>query len=333
MQALVLPEVKKPLQVEERPDLQPGDGEAVVRLHAAALNRRDFWITQGMYPGIKTPAVLGSDGAGVVARSGAGSDDHWVGREVVINPGWDWGEDEAAQGGRFRILGMPDDGTFATEIVVPEKYLHPKPLHLSWQEAAAVPLAAVTAYRVLFVQGQVRSGETVLISGIGGGVATFALQFALAAGAKVLVTSSSAEKIQRAVEMGAIAGYNYGADDWHTQLASEHGEVDLVIDGACGECYGHYVGLAAAGGRIVHYGATAGPPSTIDLFGVFWKQLRLIGSTMGSPRDFQAMLDMVNEHQIKPVVDGVYPLSAGSEALQRMAESQQLGKLVLDTLD
>ena len=332
MRVLTLPEVKHALQIKERPGLEPGEGEVVVRLHAAALNRRDFWITQGMYPGIKTPVVLGSDGAGVVARVGAGSHDRWVDQNVVINPGWEWGTDEAVQCGQFRILGMPDDGTFATEIVVPEKYLHPKPEHLSWTEAAALPLAAVTAYRALFTQGQLASGESVLISGIGGGVAMFALQFALAAGAKTFVTSSSAKKIQRAVEMGATAGFNYGTEDWHTQLTSEHGGVNLIIDGACGDGYGTLVDLAVPGGRIVHYGATAGPPSTIDLFSVFWKQLRLIGSTMGSPGDFQAMLGMVNARQITPVVDQVYPLAEGNQALQRMAESQQLGKLVLDTL-
>lgn len=332
MQTLVLREIKQELHIEERPDLEPGKDSAVVRLHAAALNRRDFWIMQGMYPGVVTPAVLGSDGAGVVASVGTGSDNHWVDQEVVVNPGWQWGEDEAAQSAKFRILGMPDDGTFATEIVVPTKYLHPKPPHLSWQQAAAIPLAAVTAYRALFIQGRLASDESVLISGIGGGVAMFALQFALAAGAKTLVTSSSAEKIQHTVEMGATAGFNYGTEDWHKQIASEHGGVNLIIDGAGGSGYGNFIDLALPGGRIVNYGATAGPPSTIDLFNVFWKQLHLIGSTMGSPANFQAMLDMVNAHQIAPVVDRVYPLSEANQALHCLAESQQLGKLVVDTM-
>ena len=333
MKALVLREVKQSLQIEQQPDLEPGEGEVAVRLHAAALNRRDFWITKGMYPGIRTPVVLGSDGAGVVAQVGPSGDDLWLNQEVVINPGWEWGDHEAAQHREFHILGMPTQGTFAGRVVVPQKYLHRKPRHLTWEEAAAIPLAAVTAYRALFVQGCLTAGERVLISGIGGGVAVFALQFALAADAEVLVTSSSDEKIKRAIGLGAVAGYNYAADDWHEQVKSKHGGVNIVIDGACGNSYGKFVDLALPGGRIVHYGATAGPPGSIDFFTVFWKQLHLIGSTMGSPDDFQAMIDMVETKQIRPVLDRVYKLVEGNAALQRMAESKQFGKIVLKTLD
>ena len=203
MKALVLNEIKQPLTLEERPDLQSVAGEVVVTLKAAALNRRDFWITRGMYPGIATPIVPGSDGAGVVTKLGEGVDPAWLDRKAIINPGFDWGDSQSAQADEFTILGLPRDGTFATEVAVPVGQLHAKPEALDWEHAAALPLAGVTAYRAVFSQGGLKSGETVLITGIGGGVATFALQFAVAAGANVWVTSSSPEKIERAKALGA----------------------------------------------------------------------------------------------------------------------------------
>lgn len=329
MKALVLRKIKQPLHLEERPQLEPGDGQVVVRLEAAALNRRDFWITQGLYPGIRTPVILGSDGAGTVLRTGTGVDAGQASRNVIVNPSLEWGSSEAAQSGDFRILGMPDDGTFATEACVGVAQLAPKPEHLDWTGAAALPLAGLTAYRALCVQGGLRAGERVLVTGIGGGVATLALQFAVASGAKAFVTSSSPEKIERAVQLGALAGYDYTADGWSKRLAAEHGPVDLIIDSAGGEGFHHLIDLTAPGGRIVTYGATAGPPGRIDLFKIFWKQLRLIGSTMGSPADFRAMLDLVNAHRVTPVVDRVAPLSEGNELLESMKSSPQFGKLVL----
>ncbi|MEO8498344.1 MAG: zinc-binding dehydrogenase [Planctomycetota bacterium] len=326
MKALVLTELKHPLQLEQRDELVPGPGEAVVALKASALNRRDYWITQGMYPGIQLPVVLGSDGAGVVMHVGDGVSQDLLQREVIINPGWDWGGFEAAQSDAFRILGMPDDGTFADEVKVPAEYLADKPQHLDWHEAAALPLAGVTAYRAVFTQGRLQPGERVLISGVGGGVATFALQYALAAGASVVVTSSSAEKIERAIQLGASAGFNYTAEGWHNQLLKEQGPVDLVIDSAGGDGYANLIDVAAPGGRIVNYGATAGPPKKLDLFKIFWKQLHLIGSTMGSPDDFAAMLAFVNQHKIKPVVDEVFSLVDGNEAIERMKNSRQFGR-------
>ncbi|MEQ8788849.1 MAG: zinc-binding dehydrogenase [Pirellulaceae bacterium] len=330
MQALVLHELKSPLKLEQRPQFEPGPRQVVVQLKAAALNRRDYWITQGMYPGIKLPVVLGSDGAGVIARVGENAPHGWIGREVVINPGLDWGEDEAAQGESFRILGMPDDGAFAEEVLVGEEAIHDKPEHLTWQEAAALPLGGMTAYRAVFTQGEVKPGETVLVTGVGGGVATFALQFAVAAGARVLATSSSPEKLAKAEQLGAAAGYNYTQEGWAKQLVADHGAVHLIIDSAGGDGYRHLLDIAAPGGRIVNYGATAGPPPKLDLFKVFWKQLRLIGSTMGSPTDFRAMLGLVHHHKIRPAIDRVFPLAEANDALARMRESSQFGKLVLD---
>jgi zinc-binding alcohol dehydrogenase/oxidoreductase len=335
LKALVLTKLKSPLQLEERPDLEPGDGEVVVQLRAAALNRRDYWITQGLYPGIEPPITLGSDGAGVISRIGSGVDGVSAngvsgGDEVLINPGWHWGKDEAAQSATFQILGVPRDGTFATEVVVPADSLAAKPKHLNWQEAAALPLAGVTAFRAVFTQGQLAAGENVLVTGIGGGVATFALQFAKAEGANVFVTSSSPAKLAQASELGATAGFNYTEDGWAKQLQKEHGSMNLIIDSAGGDGYASLIDLAAPGGRIVNYGATAGPPRKFDLLKVFWKQLRICGSTMGSPADFAGMLELVNSKHLRPVLDKTFPLEQGNEALARMRDCEQSGKIVLE---
>lgn len=329
MQTLTLKELKAPLSFEDRPDLTPQSDEVVVRLKAAALNRRDYWITQGMYPGIELPVVLGSDGAGIVSRTGDSVDDSWEGREVIINPGLDWGDDLSAQANDFTILGLPRDGTFATEVAIPATQLYEKPAHLNWQEAAALPLAGVTAWRAVFTQGELQPGETVLITGIGGGVATFALQYAVAVGADVWVTSSSQKKIDRAIELGAKGGFDYTADDWAKRMVTEASSPNLIIDSAGGGGYRSLVDLAAPAGRLVNYGVTAGPPEKLDLFKVFWKQLRLQGSTMGSPDDFSAMLKFVAEKQITPIIDSVRPFEEASEALQQMSSAPQFGKYVL----
>ncbi len=330
MQAVVFSAMGQAMQCIERPELVPGAGQAIVQLQAAGLNRRDYWITQGKYPNIQTPTVLGSDGTGTVTQVGTDVSPSWLGRRVILYPGLDWGPNPAAQGPLFRVLGMPDDGTFATSVQVPIESLFDKPTHLSWQEAAALPLAGVTAYRALIVQGEVRAGQSVLITGIGGGVATFALQFAVAAGAEVWVTSSSTRKIQHAVSLGARDGFDYRRDGWDRELLERCGPMDLVIDSAGGSGYRNLIRIAAPGGRLVSYGSTAGRPAEFDLFKVFWKQLKVIGSTMGSPDDFAAMLDMVRHYQIHPVVDQVFSLDDAATAVAHMADSPQFGKLVLN---
>ncbi len=329
MKALTLTAIKSPLELRDREELSPKPGELVIRLKAAALNRRDYWITQGMYPGIAPPVVLGSDGSGVVTSYSECTNPNSVGREVIIDPGLDWGRDPRAQADGFNILGLPSDGTFANEVCVPACNVHEKPEHLDWHQAAALPLAGVTAWRALFTQGELAGGGTVLISGIGGGVASFALQFATAVGANVWVTSSSDEKIARATEIGALGGFNYTDSNWAKEASAAGVAPNVIIDSAGGSGYGSLLGLAAPGARIVNYGATAGPPEKLDLFKVFWKQLRILGSTMGSPSDFRAMLDFVNEHEITPLIDTVMPLADGNEAIEFMQSSPQFGKYVL----
>ena len=320
MKALVLEEVKQPLVLQERPSPKADKGQVIVKLKAAALNRRDYWITQGLYPGIRCPVILGSDGAGTA---------DFKEKEVIINPGYNWGQRQEVQSGDFKILGMPDDGTFAEQIAVPQEQLFAKPEHLSWEQAAALPLAGLTAYRALFKQGKLQSSQTVVITGIGGGVACIALQFAIAAGATVIVTSSSHAKIDKALAMGAAAGFLYTAEGYASQVNAEFGPVHLIVDGAGGDGYGELIDMVCPGGRIVNYGATAGMPGKLDLRKVFFRQLHLVGSTMGSPDDFAAMLDMVGKHEIRPVIDEVFALSEGNKAFEKMNVSSQFGKLVL----
>lgn len=328
MQAAVFQEVRQPLVVEQRETPEPGAGEVLVRLKAAALNRRDYWISQGLYPALQAGVIQGSDGAGVVEAVADDVDSGWIGKDVVINPGLQWGDDSQVQSRQFHILGMPRHGTFAEATTVPVSSVFEKPTHLDWQQAAALPLAGVTAYRAI-TRAEITKGSLVLITGIGGGVALMAMQLSLALGARVLVTSSSQKKLDRALELGAQGGYLYSQDDWVNQILQDQGMVDAVIDGAGGAGYHHLLHLAESGGCIVNYGATAGPPEKMDLFKLFWKQLKLIGSTMGSPDDFQQMLELVSRKKIIPVVDSVYSLGQVNQALDKMVASPQFGKLVL----
>ncbi len=316
------------LAVVEVPDPQPAPGEAVVTVRAAALNHRDVWIKSGQYAGLKWPCLPGSDGAGVVAEVGAGVDPSWRGREVIINPSFSWGDGESAQGPQFSILGLPRDGTLAQSIAVPITQLTAKPAHLSWNEAAALPLAGLTAYRALFSRAKLQPGERVLISGIGGGVALFALQFALAAGAEVWVTSSSPEKIARAQALGAKGGFDYRDPNWAAGASKQTEGFHVVVDSAGGPGFGQLVDAATSGGRIVFYGATRGE-ATLPLRKIFWRQISLFGTTMGSPADWTAMTAFVAKHGIKPVVSDVFPLDRAEEAFGLMERGDQFGKIVV----
>ncbi len=322
MRVLELQQLHQPLVITTRKvPSEESPERAVVRLHAAALNHRDYWIIQGQYAHIQLPAVLGSDGAG-----------EWQGQPVVIYPVLDWGNNPRMPGRHFRVLGMPEDGTFAEYIRVPRANLFPKPPHLSWEQAAALPLAGLTAYRVLFSRCRLQAGERVLITGIGGGVALMAFQFALAAGAEVFVTSGTDEKINKALHMGAAGGVNYRAPDWPEQLRDTAGGFDVIIDSAGGEPFASLPALCNTGGRIGIYGGGLGKISGLSPQIIFWKQLSILGSSMGAPEEFEQMLDFVQRYQITPVVDAVFPLEEGNAALQRMASGAQFGKIVL-TID
>jgi len=329
MNAMVLEGVHTPLLLKQVAKPELSAGEALIKIQAAALNRRDYWIQQGLYAGLRFPIILGSDGAGIVEQVATAQDAHWVGQTVMINPAFNWGAHEAAQSGDFQILGLPQNGTFAEYVKVPVQNLHVVPSHLTIEEAAAVPLGGVTAWRALFSRANLQKGDKVLIAGIGGGVATFALQWAIHAGAEVYVTSSKEEKIKKALDIGARAGVRYTDKNWSDQLTTVGG-FDVIIDSAIGPDFNAYIDLAKPGGRIVFFGATASgefPP--LNARKIFWKQLSILGSTMGSPSDFAKMLAFLEEHQIKPIIDTIYPLAHAEEAIRKMDESVQFGKIVL----
>ncbi len=330
MKALLLPGVGQPIQLTDVPMPQPGPGEVLVQLKAAALNHRDVWIQKGQYAGLRFPVVPGSDGAGLVAEAGEGADRGLPGREVLINPGLHWGDNPRTHNRKtFKILGLPDDGTFAEYVKVPAAYVHPKPAHLTFEQAAALPLGGLTAYRSLFTRAALAPGERVLITGIGGGVAQLAMQFAVAHGARVYVTSGSDDKLARAKEMGAAGGANYRSAGWVEALKAQGGEFDVIVDSAGGEGFVKLIDLAALGGRIVFYGGTTGVINGLVPGKLFWKQLSLLATTMGSEADFAALLRFVTEHRIVPVVDKVFPLAEGEAALRYMDNAQQFGKIVL----
>lgn len=333
MKAIVLDGINEPLLLKDVTNPVAASGEVVVKLKAAAFNRRDWWIQRGQYAGLKFPIILGSDGCGVVSGVGDGVDESWIGKEVIIDPSLSWGESEDFQQKSYNILGLPHDGTFAEYVNVPAANLHLKPAYLTAEEAAAFPLAGVTAFRALFTKGKCKAGDKVLIVGVGGGAAMFALQFALAAGAEVYVTSSSQEKIDMAIQMGAMGGVNYKDADWAAQLKSMAGNIDVAIDSALGEGFAKLTDLAAPGGRIVFFGGTAGDVPALNGRHIFWKQLMILGTTMGTAKDFQDMLDFITEHELKPVIDEVFPLEEADKALHRMdTGSSKSGKIVL-TID
>ncbi|MBO3696885.1 zinc-binding dehydrogenase [Roseivirga sp. E12] len=326
---LITDNQEEPLLIADVPKPTFQAGQVLVRIKAAALNRRDQWIRQGMYPNIQFGTVLGSDGAGVVEAIGESVSENLVGKEVIINPNVNWGKDPKAQAADYSVLGMPSNGTFAEYIVVEADRLQNKPDHLNWTEAAALPLAGLTAFRALFHHGAASTGKNVLISGVGGGVAQFAFQFAVAAGCNVYVTSGSEEKMQKCLSMGAKGAYSYREEAWFTKAQKETGGFDVVIDSAGGNQINDFIKIMKPAGRIVFYGATNGTPEKLDMFRMFWNQITLQGSTMGNDQEFEDMVTFVNQHQIKPIVDSVRPFEQAISAFDEMKAGKQFGKLVV----
>jgi zinc-binding alcohol dehydrogenase/oxidoreductase len=322
VQAIVVQEGGR-LAHEAFADPLPGPGEVLIELRAAAVNRRDLLVRDPPGPAydFPLPLVPGSDGAGIRRDTG---------EEVLVYPGLGWGTAEEAGGGEWRILGGPDNGTYAELVKLPEENVFPKPARLSWEEAAALPLAGLTAYRALFSVGNLQAGETALILGAGSGVSTFAVQLAAQVGARVLVTSSAAGKIERARELGAEAGVLYTEDDWPAsirELAGGRG-IDIVLD-SVGSTWGQSLQTLRRGGRLVVLGATGGPAVELDVRFVYLNWLRILGTTMGSPRDFVGLLRMVDDGTWKPVVDSTRPLAEADSAHRRMKGGEHFGKLVL----
>lgn len=303
--------------------VQPG--QVKVRLKAAGLNRRDLIVLirhQSNDPAL----ILGSDGAGIVEEVGAGVENIQIGDEVIINPGSGWLEKSEAPPSGFEILGLPDHGTFAESIVVPAENIEEKPKYLTWEEAGVLPLAALTAYRVLFSRAKIKAGDTVLIPGIGSGVATYLLQFAKKAGARVIVTSRIEEKRQMALQLGADVALDTKSN-WDEELNGE--KVDIVIESIGRATFQKSIQQIRPGGTVVTFGATTEDKVEIDIRQFFYGQFNLLGSTMGSREEFKEMLQFIEHHEIKPVIDNVFLLEEGLEALTRMKNSDNFGKIAL----
>ena len=312
------------LVLEEAPDPEPGPGEVLVRLRASALNHLDVWIRKGL-PSVPKPRILGADGAGVVEALGDGVTGFELCKRVVLNPGIEVG------GGRIHVIGEHGDGTNAELIAVPATNVHPIPDGLSFEEAAAFPLVFETAYRMLVTRAGLREREWVLAWGIGGGVSTAALAIAKALGARVLVTSSSEAKLERARELGADATVNHATGDVKAavqEATAGHG-IDVVVENVGEATWATSLQVAAPGGRITVCGATSGPNPPAALHRIWWKQLSILGSTMGTGEDFAGAYELVASGRALPVVDSVLPLDEIRAAHERLEAGEQLGKIVL----
>jgi zinc-binding alcohol dehydrogenase/oxidoreductase len=310
------------------PELQPG--WVRVRLKAAALNHRDlrlFSIRDESSP----PMIFGSDGAGVIDKIGFGVTDARPGDEVILHPSLGWPHKSDAPPKGFRILGDPDHGTFAEFIAVPAENVIRKPTHLSWTQAAALPLSALTAYRALFTRAKLQQDETVVIPGIGGAVALYALLFAKKIGATVIVTSRHADKLERSIRLGADYALDT-AGEWSKEvkeITGHHG-AHVVVETVGGVTWEKSLDCLRLGGRLVSFAAGYGSHATIDLRKFFYGQYSLLGTTMGSRDEFIEMVKFVESHGIHPVVDSVYPLSEAVSAFKKMEKAAQFGKLVLE---
>jgi NADPH:quinone reductase-like Zn-dependent oxidoreductase len=310
--------------LDEVPDPEPGPGEVLIRLRASALNHLDIWIRKGL-PSVPKPRILGADGAGTVEALGEGVAGFEPGDRVVINPGVEAGD------GTIHVIGEHGDGTNAQLIAVPATNVYPIPGGLSFEEAAAFPLVFETAYRMLVTRARVEPGEWVLLWGIGSGVSTAGLAIAKALGARTIVTSSSDEKLARARELGADVTVNHGSGDVKAavkEATGGHG-ADVVVEHVGEATWRTSLDVAAREGRIAVCGATSGPNPPAALHRVWWKQLTILGSTMGRKADFEGAYALVAEGRARPVVDEVVPLEQIRAAHARLEAGEQLGKIVL----
>jgi len=325
--------------IDKIPDPRAREGEVVLEVRSAALNHLDIWIRKGR-PGVQLdmPHVLGSDGAGVVVDVGSKTHGISIGDEVILNPGLSCGYCESCGRGQqseclsFGIVGMSRPGTFAEKVAVPFQNVLPKPAHLNFNEAAALPLAYQTAWRMLMTRAGLRAGETILIHGIGGGVALAALQLAKLAGAEVIVTSSSDKKLSQAKTIGADHTINYKTVDSMEEAVKDFTKgrgVDVVVDAIGAATWDIDFKVVRRGGRIVLCGVTTGPEAPTDLRALYWNQLTVMGSTMGSNEDVRQMLRAVETAELKPVMDSVKSLEEIQDAMSRMEAGEQFGKIVV----
>lgn len=318
MKALVLEGINQPIEIRNIDKPYVEKDFSLVAVKTAGLNHRDLWITKGQYAGLKFPIVLGSDVCG------------WhLNKRVLINPAFFWGENLNVQSKQFEILGLPRNGSLSEFVCVPNSSIYEAPNHLTDEQVAAIPLAGLTAFRALVTKTKPIKGEKILITGIGGGVALFVLQYALALGLEVYVNSSSDEKIQKAVALGAKGGVNYTSLDWDKKLLEMCHGVDIIVDGAAGSDFNKLVKVCNPAARICIYGGTQGLIGNLMPQQIFWKQISIFGSTMGNDQEFSDMLDFINTYKIVPIVDSIYAFEDVNLALLRMSQGDQFGKIII----
>lgn len=325
------------VRIEDVPAPRPGPGEVRVRVKAAAMNHLDLWIRRGLPIDTTMPHIGGSDISGVVEEAGQGVDPARVGERVVVNPSlWDgtceWcrmGEESMCVD--FRIQGEHTNGGFAEYVTAAADHVYRIPDTLSFQDAAALPISYMTAWRALTSRARLEAGESVLVIGASGGTAIAAVQFAVLIGARVFAVTKGAENVERLRALGAAHVYDRAEEDWSKAVFRDTGKrgVDVVVENVGGPTWPGSVRALARGGRLVTYGGTAGPKVEIDLRQLFWKQFAVMGTTMASRAEFEAMLDVVFSGRVRPVVDTVMPLDEARAAHERLEAGGQFGKIVL----
>ena len=310
------------LRVEEVPDPVAARGQVLVRLRAASLNHLDIWVRKGL-PSVPKPRILGADGAGVVEALGEGVDGLEPGQRVVLNPGMEHGD-------AITVIGEHTDGTHAELIAVDDAQVFPLDDSLTFEVAAAFPLVYETAYRMLVTRAAVQAGEWALIWGIGGGVATAAFEICRAFGVKTIVTSGSPEKLATAREWGADIVLNHHEDDVAKAVKAATGAgVDVVVETVGEATWARSLAAVRPLGRVVVCGATTGPNPPAQLHRLWWKQLTVMGSTMGTREDFAGAFELVKSGRARPVIDQVFPLEETRAAHERMERGDHFGKIVL----
>jgi NADPH:quinone reductase-like Zn-dependent oxidoreductase len=327
------------IHVAEVATPEPGPGEVRVAVHAVALNHLDLWVRRGL-PGLELPLphIGGSEVAGVVDAVGPGADDWAAGQAVVVNPSLPCGRCGSCRAGEtslcrdYRVLGEHVAGGLAEHLVVPAHRLRPKSADLSFAEAAAVPLVFQTAWRAVVTRAAVRPGDDVLVLGASGGTAAAAIQIAKLAGARVVAVTSSAERCAFARRLGADVTIDRLAEPWSKAafLATGRRGADVVVENVGAATWRDSLRAAARGGRIVTYGATTGATPETDIRYIFWKQLSVLGSTMASDAEFEAVMRLVDRGDLHPTVDRVLPLEAAAEAHALLEDGAITGKLVLE---
>jgi len=311
------------LRYEDVADPEPGPGEALVALRAAGLNHLDLWVRKGL-PSVPKPRILGADGAGEVVALGDGVDGLEVGQRVVLNPGIPHGE-------RVTVVGEHTDGTCCELKAIAATQLYPLDASLSFEQGAAFPLTFETAFRMLVTRASLVEGEWVLIWGIGGGVALAAFEISRALGARTIVTSSSSEKLARATELGADAVVNHANADVVEAVKDATGGrgADVVVETVGEATWERSLSAVAQSGRVVVCGATSGHSPPARLYRLWWKQLSVLGSTMGMPSDFEGAYELVRSGRARVHVDSVFPLADARRAHERLESGAQFGKVVL----